>query len=145
MTKPVKPDLGPVQETLLIPLLARARETERRRGPLRDPSAVELVRRLDYDFEKWVGGRSLKGAMLRARMFDRYVEDFLAIHPPRHRRRDRLRPRHPLRPGRQRPGALVRPGPAGRRRPPATLLPAAAAGVLVWSTSSACSDARSGP
>ncbi len=81
MTKPVKPDLGPVQETLLIPLLARARETERRRGLLRDPRAVELVRRLDYDFAKWEGGRSLKGAMLRARMFDRYVEDFLAAHP----------------------------------------------------------------
>ena len=30
MTKPVKPDLGPVQETLLIPLLAGARETEPR-------------------------------------------------------------------------------------------------------------------
>lgn len=35
----------------------------------------------DYDFAKWEGGRSLKGAMLRARMFDRYVEDFLAAHP----------------------------------------------------------------
>ena len=81
LTKPVKPDLGRVQETLLIPLLARARETERRRGLLRDPRAVELVRRLDYDFEKWEGGRSLKGAMLRARMFDRYVEDFLVTHP----------------------------------------------------------------
>ena len=81
LTKPVKPDLGRVQETLLIPLLARARETERRRGLLRDPRAIELVRRLDYDFEKWEGGRSLKGAMLRARMFDRYVEDFLVTHP----------------------------------------------------------------
>jgi O-methyltransferase involved in polyketide biosynthesis len=77
----IKPELGPVQETLLIPLLARARETERRRGLLRDPRAVELVRRLDYDFEKWDGGRSLQGAMLRARMFDRYVEEFLVVHP----------------------------------------------------------------
>ena len=77
----IKPELGPVQETLLIPLLARARETEKRRGLLRDPRAVELVRRLDYDFGKWEGGRSLQGAMLRARMFDRYVEDFLAEHP----------------------------------------------------------------
>ena len=77
----IEPELGPVQETLLIPLLARARETEKRRGLLRDPRAVELVRRLDYDFGKWEGGRSLQGAMLRARMFDRYVEDFLAEHP----------------------------------------------------------------
>ena len=52
MTKPVKPDLGPVQEPLLIPLLARVRETERPRGLLGDPRAVKLVRRLDYDFEK---------------------------------------------------------------------------------------------
>ena len=81
MTNTIKPDLGPVQETLLIPLLARARETEKRHGLLRDPKAVELVRRLDYDFAKWEGGRSLTGAMLRARMFDRYVEDFLATHP----------------------------------------------------------------
>ncbi len=81
MTRPFKPELGPVQETLLIPLLARARETEMRRGLLRDPRAVEIVRELDYDFSKWEGGRSLKGAVLRARMFDDYVEDFLAAHP----------------------------------------------------------------
>ena len=81
MTKSVQVHLGAVQETLLIPLLARARETERRRGLLRDPRAVELVRSLDYDFDKWEGGRSLKGAMLRARMFDRYVEEFVAAHP----------------------------------------------------------------
>lgn len=74
-------ELGPVQETLLIPLLARARETERPRGLLRDPRAAAIVRGLDYDFSKWEGGRSLKGAVLRARMFDRYVEDFLVSHP----------------------------------------------------------------
>ena len=45
--------------------------------PAARPRAVELVRRLDYDFAKWEGGRSLKGAMLRARMFDRYVEKLL--------------------------------------------------------------------
>ena len=81
MAKSVKPELGPVQETLLIPLLARARETEKPRGLLRDPRAWSIVSDLDYDFSKWEGGRSLKGAMLRARMFDRYVEDFLDAHP----------------------------------------------------------------
>ena len=55
----MKVDLGPVQETLLIPLLARARETENPRGLLRDPRAVAIVRSLDYDFGKWEGGRSL--------------------------------------------------------------------------------------
>ena len=70
-----------MEETLLIPLLARARETERPRGLLRDPRAIEIVRDLNYDFSKWEDGRSPDGAMLRARMFDRYVEDFLAAHP----------------------------------------------------------------
>ena len=77
----MKVDLGPVQETLLIPLLARARETENPRGLLHDPRAAAIVRSLDYDFAKWEGGRSLKGAMLRARMFDRYVESFLDTNP----------------------------------------------------------------
>lgn len=81
MTNPVKVDLGPVQETLLIPLLARARETERPNPVLRDERACRIVRDLDYDFSKWEGGRSAKGAVLRARMFDAYVEDFLAAHP----------------------------------------------------------------
>ncbi|MYN67543.1 MAG: class I SAM-dependent methyltransferase [Acidobacteria bacterium] len=81
VTNPVKVDLGPVQETLLIPLLSRARETERPNGLLRDERACEIVRRLDYDFTKWEGTRSLKGAVLRARMFDGYVEGFLAAHP----------------------------------------------------------------
>ena len=41
--------LGGVQETLFIPLAARARETGRKRPVLRDPKAVEMVRWIDYD------------------------------------------------------------------------------------------------
>lgn len=81
MSESIEVSLGPVQETLLIPLLARAEETQKPRGQLQDPKAVEIVEQLDYDFEKWRGGRTLAGAMLRARMFDRYVEEFLAEHP----------------------------------------------------------------
>lgn len=80
MTK-VKVDLGPVQETLLIPLLGRAEQTRRRRGLVRDPRAVEIVESLDYDFAKWRGIRSLVGAAIRTRMFDDEVRDFLAEHP----------------------------------------------------------------
>ena len=39
--------LGAVQQTLFIPLAARARETRRRRPVLRDPKALELVRSID--------------------------------------------------------------------------------------------------
>ncbi|MEM9456739.1 MAG: class I SAM-dependent methyltransferase [Myxococcota bacterium] len=76
-----KVDLGPVQETLLVPLLGRALETGKRRGLLCDPKAVEIVDRLDYDFDRWRGARSLVGACLRTRMFDEDVRDFLDMHP----------------------------------------------------------------
>ena len=81
MRESVPVSLGPVQETLLIPLLGRARETTKTNGLLGDPKAVEIVNTLDYDFSKWEGGRSLVGACLRTRMFDRYVEDFLSQNP----------------------------------------------------------------
>ena len=81
MATPLEVELGPVQQTLFIPLLARARETEKPRGMLHDPRAVEIVNSLDYDFVKWEGGRSLPGTMLRACMFDRYVRAFLQAHP----------------------------------------------------------------
>jgi O-methyltransferase involved in polyketide biosynthesis len=45
--------LGSVQETLFIPLAARARETQRKHPVLRDPRAVEMVRSIDYDVAKY--------------------------------------------------------------------------------------------
>jgi len=78
--KDVNVELGPVQETLLVPLLGRAMET-RRKGLVNDPKAVEIVERLDYDFDKWRGGRSVVGATIRTRMFDEVVQRFLSKHP----------------------------------------------------------------
>ena len=74
-------DLGPVQETLLIPLLGRARESSRGRALLRDPKAAEIVAALDYDFSKWEGTATLRGACLRTLMYDRRVQAFLDAHP----------------------------------------------------------------
>lgn len=76
-----KVSLGPVQETLLIPLLGRAEETRKPKGLLDDPKSVEIVESLDYDFDKWRGIRSLIGASFRARMFDEHVAAFLEQHP----------------------------------------------------------------
>ena len=73
--------LGPVQETLLIPLLGRAVETRKSGGLLSDPRAVEIVDQLDYDFTKWEKSRSLQGSVLRTRMIDDDVKDFLALYP----------------------------------------------------------------
>lgn len=74
-------ELGPIEETLLIPLFARAREASKPGGLLRDPRTVRIVASLDYDFARWKRGRTLAGAVLRARMLDRYVEQFLHEHP----------------------------------------------------------------
>ncbi|MGD1953089.1 MAG: class I SAM-dependent methyltransferase [Leptolyngbyaceae cyanobacterium] len=80
MTK-VTVELGPVQETLLIPLLGRAVETQKRNGLIQDKKAVSIVESLDYDFSKWEKSRSLAGATLRTRMFDQDVQAFLSEYP----------------------------------------------------------------
>ncbi|MER7899270.1 class I SAM-dependent methyltransferase [Streptomyces sp. NPDC096046] len=77
----MKPRLGTVQETLLIPLYARAVENRRESPLLRDARAEEIVAAIDYDFARFDGLPSLTGAMLRTLLFDRWVADFLAAHP----------------------------------------------------------------
>jgi O-methyltransferase involved in polyketide biosynthesis len=81
MSTKISVELGPVQETLLIPLLGRAEETKRKNGLVHDPKAVSIVESLDYDFSKWRGIRSLVGASIRTRMFDEEVSAFLRAHP----------------------------------------------------------------
>ncbi|MEL6339214.1 MAG: class I SAM-dependent methyltransferase [Myxococcota bacterium] len=73
--------LGPVQETLLVPLLGRALETEKSSGLIDDPKAVEIVKSLDYDFEKWRGTSTLMAATIRTLMYDHEVSNFLKAHP----------------------------------------------------------------
>ncbi|MEM9217731.1 MAG: class I SAM-dependent methyltransferase [Cyanobacteria bacterium P01_F01_bin.150] len=80
MTK-VAVNLGPIQETLLIPLLGRAVETKKGNGLIKDEKAVSIVESLDYDFSKWAKAKSLFGATVRTRMFDKDVQAFLAQHP----------------------------------------------------------------
>ena len=80
MTK-VAVDLGPVQETLLIPLLGRAVQTQKGNGLIQDAKAVQIVESLDYDFSKWQKSQSLAAATLRTRMFDQDVQAFLTEHP----------------------------------------------------------------
>lgn len=57
--------LGSVQETLLIPLYARAIETRASDSVLSDPRAVEMVEALDYDFGRFAKMQSLAGANLQ--------------------------------------------------------------------------------
>lgn len=75
-----KPRLGAVQETLLIPLYARAVENRKEHALLRDARAEEIVASIDYDFGRFDGLPSLTGALLRTLLFDRWVSDFLSTH-----------------------------------------------------------------
>jgi len=73
--------LGAVQQTLFIPLAARARETRRKRPVLRDPKAAELIASIDFDEAKY--GRGVGGwlTVLRTAVYDFWVRQFLAEHP----------------------------------------------------------------
>src|SRR5215212_10425129 len=70
------------KETMLVTLYGRALETDQADPILRDPAAQEAVRRIDYDFEhlnvKWNDRLTIAA---RAKMFDLWVEEFLAKNP----------------------------------------------------------------
>jgi O-methyltransferase involved in polyketide biosynthesis len=74
------PELGEVQQTLYVPLLARARETRSRRPLIRDPKAVEIVEAVDPDRTRF-GGAGNSFTVLRTAIYDHWVAAFLAEHP----------------------------------------------------------------
>jgi methyltransferase (TIGR00027 family) len=74
-------DLGAIQQTLFIPLAARARETAKKRPLVRDPRAVELVESIDFDTAKYGRGAGGMITVLRTAIFDQWVSAFLAEHP----------------------------------------------------------------
>jgi O-methyltransferase involved in polyketide biosynthesis len=73
--------LGAVQQTLFIPLAARAKETQRKHPVLRDPKAVEMVQAIDYDAAKYGRGAGGSVTVLRTAIVDFWVRGFLAAHP----------------------------------------------------------------
>ena len=81
MAEPVKVELGPVQETLFIPLAGRARESGRKHAVLRDPKAAEIVAAVDFDVKHYSRGWGGGVTVLRTAVFDEYVRAFLAEHP----------------------------------------------------------------
>jgi O-methyltransferase involved in polyketide biosynthesis len=72
--------LGVVQETLFIPLLARARAAQRRRPLLRDPKAVEIAGSVETD-AKYGRGAGGSVTVLRTMILDAWVRSFLARNP----------------------------------------------------------------
>lgn len=80
--KSEKVNLGAVQETLLITLRSKAVEIHHANPILRDTKAVELMKAIDYDFDKFAKGTASQvGCCLRAHKFDQWVGDFLAQYP----------------------------------------------------------------
>jgi len=80
MSMALEVSLGEVQETLMIPLFARAEES-RVEGLLEDPMAEEIVSSLNYDFQKLKNKPSLKGAVLRTISYDTLLLDILKDYP----------------------------------------------------------------
>lgn len=80
MPDETKVELGQVQRTLFIPLLARARESRSRRPLLRDPKAVELVGAIDFNPATYgTGPRFI--VVIRTMILDWWVRQFLVDHP----------------------------------------------------------------
>lgn len=73
--------LGAVQQTLFIPLAARARETRRKRPVLHDPRAAELIASIDFDAARYERGFGGWVMVLRTAIYDFWVRQFLAEHP----------------------------------------------------------------
>ncbi|MFF4197915.1 class I SAM-dependent methyltransferase [Nonomuraea sp. NPDC001831] len=77
-----QPDLGLIQETLLLTLHARARDAELPRPILGDTLSADLAGRIDYDFGKLkVKTNVVVTTALRSRKLDDAVRAFVAAHP----------------------------------------------------------------
>jgi O-methyltransferase involved in polyketide biosynthesis len=81
MAEGTETDLGAVQRTLFFPLLARARETARRRPLLHDVKAVELVHAIDFDASTYETPFAGFMVVIRTIILDWWIRQFLAAHP----------------------------------------------------------------
>jgi O-methyltransferase involved in polyketide biosynthesis len=71
-----------ITETLLIPLWARAEETNNSKPIIQDKKAVSIVSQIEYDFSKFRAARlSQLGVSIRTMLFDKAVMDYLENHP----------------------------------------------------------------
>jgi O-methyltransferase involved in polyketide biosynthesis len=78
MTIKIHQSLEGVSETLLITLLARARESQRPDGMIHDETALAMVKQLDVDFSRLFMQRHDEVAVIiRMRKFDNFVRQFM--------------------------------------------------------------------
>lgn len=74
--------LSGVADTLLLPLVFRAAESQRPNAMLCDPQAVEIVNRIEYDHDRVLKeSRDQVTVLMRMREFDRCTRVFLDRYP----------------------------------------------------------------
>lgn len=77
-----RPELGLIQETLLLTLRARALDAQQAGPILGDTLSADLAGRIDYDFARLkVKPGLVVTTALRAKMLDGVVRAFVAAHP----------------------------------------------------------------
>nr|WP_319372877.1 class I SAM-dependent methyltransferase [uncultured Methanobacterium sp.] len=72
------------KETLLITLYAKALDNRSEKPILSDQKADEMVKAIDYDFEKLIPPEDLNSAnlvVIRAKQIDTWIEEFLKTYP----------------------------------------------------------------
>ncbi|PXF40744.1 Tetracenomycin polyketide synthesis O-methyltransferase TcmP [Gracilariopsis chorda] len=75
-------ELGPVQQTLFLPLLGRAQQTRLPDGMISDPKSVEIIDSLSYHFPEWEQcNDDLLATVCRTLMIDNEVNNFLHRFP----------------------------------------------------------------
>ena len=77
----MKVKLGTVQETMLIPLVIKASETQRPKARIRDKKAVEILEQLELDTDKYDKFMSHEGVVARTIMFDRPLKSYVQLYP----------------------------------------------------------------
>lgn len=84
MAEKIKIELGEVQETLLLPLTARVIETQRKNGILKDPTSVEISKKLQINIkslERKISEIGIAGLAVRAIKMDEEIKKFQEKHP----------------------------------------------------------------
>lgn len=74
--------LSGVPETMLQTVYARAKETKRPNGVIRDDKAVDLIKKINYDFSLADKDKTMSsGVIARTIVLDRLAGDFLKKNP----------------------------------------------------------------
>ena len=77
----LKQNLEGITETLLIPLWARAMETKMENPIIKDEKALEMMQKIDYDFEKFEQKRMPQVSIaIRTEILDKATEEFMKRH-----------------------------------------------------------------